>query len=443
MNRPRTRYVKSGSISIAYQVFGSGAIDLLCVPGWVSHLEYAWEEPSYARFLERLGTFTRVIRFDKRGTGLSDRDVGYPTLEQRMDDMRAVMAAAGSERAAIFGVSEGGSMCALFAATHPAQTAALITCGIFAKRIWSPDYPWAPTSEQRQEWLRLIETDWGGVVDLPSLAPSRANDPAFAEWWSTYLRLSASPSAALVLGRTNTEIDIRDVLPTIRVPTLVLQRRGDRDAKLAEGQYIASQIPNAKFVALDGTDHLMWVGDQEALLGEIEEFLTGVRQEPESNRVLATVLFGDIVDSTSRAAELGDQRWHDLLVRHDALVQAELVRFRGRKISTAGDGFLAAFDGPARAIRCALAIEQAALASLQLRVRAGIHTGECIAEGDNLTGIAVHIGARISAFASGGEVLVSGTVKDLVAGAGITFADRGIQILKGVPGEWRVFAALG
>jgi class 3 adenylate cyclase len=231
-------------------------------------------------------------------------------------------------------------------------------------------------------------------------------------------------------------------LPAIRVPTLVLQRRGDRDAKLAEGQYIASQIPNAKFVALDGTDHLAWVGDQESLLGEIEEFLTGVRQEPEPDRVLATVLFGDIVDSTSRAAQLGDQRWHDLLARYDALVRAELVRFHGRKISTAGDGFLAAFDGPARAIRCALAIEQAALASLQLRVRAGIHTGECIAEGDNLTGIAVHIGARIASLASGEEVLVSGTVKDLVAGAGITFADRGVQILKGVPGEWRLFAIL-
>jgi class 3 adenylate cyclase len=274
------------------------------------------------------------------------------------------------------------------------------------------------------------------------LAPSRANDPAFAEWWSTYLRLSASPSAALVLGRTNTEIDIRGILPAIRVPALVLQRRGDHDAKLAEGQYIASQIPNAKFVALDGADHLAWVGDQESLLGEIEEFLTGVRQKPEPDRVLATVLFTDIVDSTSRAAELGDQRWHDLLARHNALVRAELVRFRGRELRTAGDGFLAAFDGPARAIRCALAIEQAALASLQLKVRAGIHTGECIAEGDNLTGIAVHIGARIAALSSGGEVLVSGTVKDLVAGAGITFADRGIQILKGVPGEWRLFAIL-
>lgn len=440
MKKPRTQYAKAGDVNIAYQVFGTGPLDLVYVPGWVSHLEYSWEEPSYARFLDRLGSFARVIMFDKRGTGMSDRDVGYPTLEQRMDDVRAVMAAVGSERAAIVGFSEGGSVSALFAATHPQRTAALVTFGIFAKRIWSPDYPWAPTPEERQKWLGQIESGWGGVVDLATLSPSRAGDTAFAEWWPTYLRMGASPSAALTLARTNTEIDIRAILPAINVPTLVLHRRDDRDAKFAEAEYIARHIPNAKLVPLAGTDHLIWTEDQDTLLDEIEEFLTGVRRGRDVDRILTTILYTDIVESTKRAAELGDQRWRDLLARHHLLVRGELARHRGREINTAGDGFLASFDGPARAIRCALAIENDAADTLGLQLRAGVHTGECVAEGDTLSGLALHIGARVAAEAGPREVLVSSTVKDLVAGAGLAFDDRGARVLKGVPGEWRLYA---
>ncbi len=438
--KPRTRYAKSGNVNIAYQVFGDGARDLVYVPGWVTHVEYAWEEPSYARFLQRLASFARVIIFDKRGTGLSDRDTGLPTLEERMDDVRAVMDAVGSQRAAILGMSEGGNMSVLFAATYPQRTVALIIFGTFAKRIWSPDYPWAPTPEQREEWFKLIEQDWGGVVDLSTLCPSRATDPAFAEWWSTYLRLGASPSAALALGRTNTQIDTRAVLPAIRVPTLVLHRRGDRDANIEEGRYIAARIPNARFVELAGDDHLIFTGDSDTVVDEIEMFLTGMRRDPEIDRILATILYTDIVGSTTRAAEVGDRRWRDLLDRHHALVRDELRRFRGREVGIAGDGFVAAFDGPARAVRCAQAIV-GSVRSLGLELRAGIHTGECEASGDTLAGIALHIGARVAAMAGPGEVLVSHTVKDLVAGAGISFDSRGTHVLRGVPGEWSIFAA--
>jgi class 3 adenylate cyclase len=350
------------------------------------------------------------------------------------------MAAVGSERAAILGTSEGCNMCVLFAATYPERTAALVTFGIFAKRVWSPDYPWAPTPEERQRWLDQVESSWGGVVDLAVLSPNRGADPAFAEWWSTYLRMAASPSAALVLGRTNTEIDVRAVLPAISVPTLVMHRRGDADCKIAEGEYIARHIPNARFVPLGGSDHLIWTEDQDTVLDEIEEFLTGVRRGRDVDRILTTILFTDIVESTKRAAELGDQRWGDLLARHHQLVRGELARHRGREINTAGDGFLASFDGPARAIRCALAIQNDAAAALGLQVRAGVHTGECVAEGDTLNGIALHIGARVAAEAGPREVLVSSTVKDLVAGAGLAFADRGTRTLKGVPGEWRLYA---
>ena len=300
--KPKTKYAKSGNVSIAYQVFGDGPLDLVYVPGWISHIEHGWEEPGYARFLARLATFARVIIFDKRGTGLSDRDTGLPTLEERMDDVRAVMDAVGSERAAILGTSEGGNMSALFAATYPERAVALVVFGIFAKRIWSADYPWAPKPAERERWFKLLETGWGGTVDLSTLAPTRANDEAFAEWWAAYLRLGASPSAALALGRSNTEIDIRAVLPAIRVPTLILHRRGDRDAKIEEGRYIAGRIPNAKLVELEGEDHLIFVGDVDTVLDEIEEFLTGARRSVELERVLATILFTDIVGSTSQAA---------------------------------------------------------------------------------------------------------------------------------------------
>ncbi len=439
--QPETRYAKSGDVNIAYQVVGNGALDLVYVMGWVSNLDYFWEEPSCARFLNRLASFSRLILFDKRGTGLSDRvqESQLPTLEQRMDDVRAVMDAAGSERAALFGVSEGGPMSALFAATYPERTAALVIYGSYAKRIWAPDYPWAPTTEERQKFYDLIAQGWGGVVDLATLAPTAAHDERFKQWWAAYLRRSASPGAALALARMNTQVDIRHVLPAIRVPTLILHRTGDLDIDVGGSRYMGRQIPGAKYVELPGDDHLPWVGGHEAILDEVEEFLTGVRRGPEPDRVLATVLFTDIVGSTEQAAAAGDRRWRDLLEGYHARVRKEIERFRGREIDTVGDGFFAAFDGPARAIRCACAVNDA-VRQLGIQIRAGLHTGEVEVMGDNVGGIAVHIGARVASQAGAGEVLVSNTVKDLVAGSGIRFEDRGSHTLKGVPGEWRLFA---
>jgi class 3 adenylate cyclase len=437
--QPETGYTKSGSLNIAYQVVGDGPLDLVYVAGWISNVELAWEEPTYARFLRRLASFSRLITFDKRGTGLSDPVPlnALPTLEERMDDLRAVLEAVGSERAALFGHSEGGNMSVLFAAAHPERTVALVTFGIFAKRIWSPDYPWAPTPEAREQAIEQLERDWGAHMDLAELAPSA--DGAFKRRLATYLRRSASPGAAVALLRMNTEIDTRAVLPTIRVPTLVIHRTGDLDANVEEGRWIASQIPGARFVELAGADHLPWVGDQDAVLDEVQEFLTGVRPSPEPDRVLATVLFTDIVASTERASELGDRRWRELLEQHHAVVRRQLERYQGQEVDTAGDGFLATFDGPARAIRCARAIG-GALRELGLDVRAGLHTGECELLGEKVAGVAVHTGARVAAHAQPGEVLVSQTVKDLVAGSGIEFEERGTHVLKGVPGEWRLYA---
>jgi pimeloyl-ACP methyl ester carboxylesterase len=437
--QPQTRYTKSGDVNIAYQVVGDGALDLVYVSGWISNVELAWEEPTYARFLRRLASFSRLITFDKRGTGLSDPVPLHelPTLEERMDDLRAVLDAVGSEQAALFGHSEGGNMSVLFAAAHPERTVALVTFGIFAKRLWSPDYPWAPTPEARARMIDQLERDWGGDMDVTELAPGA--DEAFRRRLATYLRRSASPGAAAALLRMNTEIDTRAVLPTIRVPTLVLHRSGDKDANVEEGRWIASQIPGARFVELPGVDHMPWVGDQDAVLDEVQEFLTGVRPPPEPDRVLATVLFTDIVGSTERATELGDRRWRELLERHHDLVRRQLERFQGREVDTAGDGFLAAFDGPARGIRCARAIG-GAIGELGLDIRAGLHTGECELLGGKVAGVAVHTGARVAARAGPGEVLVSQTVKDLVAGSGIEFDDRGVHELKGVPGAWRLYA---
>ena len=439
---PKTEYARSGDVHIAYQVVGQGPLDLVYVPGWVSHVEQAWEEPTLARFLCRLSSFSRLIVFDKRGTGLSDRvpDDKLPTLEQRMDDLRAVMDAAGSERAAVFGVSEGGNLCALFAATYPERTTSLVMFGCFAKRIWSPDYPWAPTPEQRQQEYELVEREWGNLMDLARYVPSKIGDQAFARRLTAYMRGAASPGAAVALLRMNTQIDIRLVLPTIRVPTLVIHRTGDRDANVEEGRWLAARIPGARFVELPGDDHLPWVGDQDAILDEIQEFLTGIRQSPELDRALATVLFTDIVGSTELAARLGDRAWQALLEQHHALVRRELDRFRGREVDTAGDGFFATFDGPARASRCACSIRDA-VRQLGIEVRAGVHTGEVELTGEKIGGIAVHIGARVAATARASEVLVSSTVKDLVAGSGIGFTDRGIHELKGIPGEWHLFAA--
>jgi pimeloyl-ACP methyl ester carboxylesterase len=440
---PRTHYTKSGDLNIAYQVVGEGPLDLVYVPGWISNVELMWEEPELARFLRRLASFSRLILFDKRGTGLSDRvpNEQLPTLEQRMDDVRAVMDAVGSERAAVFGHSEGGNMSMLFAATYPDRTVALVTLGVYAKRIRSDDYPWAPTTEGREEEIEAVEREWG-TFDLEYYAPSRVGDERFEQHAAAYLRRGASPGAAAALLRMNTQIDVRGILPTIKVPTLVLHRTGDRDVNVEEGRYIASRVPGARFVELPGADHLFWASDVDRVAAEIEEFLTGVRPVPELDRVLATVLFTDICGSTDKAASLGDRRWREVLAEHDGVVRRELERFRGREVDSAGDGFLATFDGPARAVRCAMAIHDH-LRPLDLEIRAGVHTGECELDGEKVRGIAVHTGARVAALAGPGEVLVTSTVKDLTAGSGIEFEERGEHELKGVPGSWTVYAVVG
>ncbi len=438
---PKTHYARSGDVHIAYQVVGQGPFDLVYVPGWVSHIELAWEEPTMARFLQRLASFSRLIWFDKRGTGLSDRvpNGKLPTLEERMDDLRAVMDAVGSQRAALFGFSEGGNLAALFAAMHPERTIALVLAHTFAKRIWSPDYPWAPTPEHREKECEYLEREWGNLMDVAHYAPSKVGDAAFAQRLATYFRRAASPGAAVALLRMNTQIDIRSILPTIHVPTLVMHRTGDQDVNVAEGRYIAERIPGARFVELAGDDHLPWLGEQGPFLDELQEFLTGVRPAPEYDRVLATVMFTDIVGSTEVAARLGDRAWSDLLGRHHDIARTEITRFRGREINTTGDGFLATFDGPARAVRCAGAMRDA-VRPLGIAIRAGVHTGEIELDGDDVGGIAVHICARVAAAAAAGETLVSSTVKDLVSGAGLSFSDRGAHELKGVPGEWRLFS---
>jgi class 3 adenylate cyclase len=439
--QPETRYTQSGEIYIAYQVVGDGPLDLMLVPGFVSHLEYRWEDPGLARMLGRLASFSRLITFDKRGTGLSDRTAGLDTLEQRMDDVRAVMDAVSSERAALFGYSEGGPMSALFAATYPERTVALVLYGTYARRAWAPDYPWGRTPEEWQRLVETIRTEWGGPMGITTWGPSVAADERFRRWWATYLRLAASPGAAIAIQQMNMEIDVRHVLPVIRVPTLIVHRTGDRMARAGQARYMAEQIPGAKYVELPGDDHIPWVGDADAIVDEVEEFLTGARPGAEPDRVLATVLFTDVVGSTERAAELGDRRWRDLLDSHHAVVRKELSRFRGREVSTAGDGFLATFDGPARAIRCAGAITEA-VKPLGLEVRAGLHTGEIELMGDDVAGLAVHIAARVAASAGPGETLASSTVKDLVAGSGIRFVDRGPHTLKGIPDEWRLFTVV-
>jgi pimeloyl-ACP methyl ester carboxylesterase/DNA-binding winged helix-turn-helix (wHTH) protein len=442
---PETLYARSGDVNIAYQVIGNAPIDLVFVMGWVSHLEYFWREPRFARFLLRLASFARLILFDKRGTGLSDRVPinELPTLEQRMDDVRAVMDAVGSERAALCGVSEGGPMCSLFAATYPEKTLALVMIGTYAKRIRDDEYPWAPTTEQRQHFFDEMREQWGGPVGLEERAPSVADDPEFRDWWATYLRMGASPGAALALTQMNAEIDVRQVLPSVHVPTLVIHRTEDRCLKLEEGRYVAENIPGAKFVELPGQDHLPFVGDQDAILDEVEEFLTGVRHTLEPDTVLATVLFTQIVDSKQHAERLGNASWYALLDRLREHVRKEIEWFRGREIDMIGDRPLAIFDGPARGIRCALAVSEYA-SRLGIQMRVGLHTGECEmvgAPGDiKVGGVAPHIGAQVAGIAAAGEILVSGTVKDLVAGSGIRFEDKGTHTLAEVAGDWRLFA---
>jgi pimeloyl-ACP methyl ester carboxylesterase len=441
---PETRYTKSDDYNIAYQVIGEGDLDLLWIAGFVSNVELAWKEPLLARFLNRLARFSRLIIFDKRGTGLSDRvpRSELPSLEERMDDVLAVLDAVGSERAAVMGHSEGGSLAVLYAATYPESVLALVTTGIFAKRRWSPDYPWAETPEERNRYIDELERNWGSVSDVERIAPGAALDPAFAGRLATYFRQSASPGDAAALLRMNTEIDVRGVLPAISVPTLVIHRSGDLDSKVEEGRWIASQIPGAKFVELSGDDHLPWVGDQDSVLDEVERFLTGGLAPGESERVLATILVTDIVGSTERAAELGDRAWKELLERHHSIVRDQLRAFRGHEIDTAGDGFLATFDGPGRAIRAAMAIREV-LGESGIQVRCGLHTGECERVGGKIAGIAVHLAARVAESAEPGEIRVSATVRALVAGAAIEFSDRGTVSLKGVPEDQQLFAVVG
>jgi len=436
---PQTRYAKSGDVNIAYQVLGQGPPDLVLIPGWVSNIEIFWEEPAVVRFFTRLASFSRLILFDKRGTGLSDRVAEMPNLETRMDDARAVLDTVGSERAALFGYSEGGVLCALFAETYPNRASALIMHGSYARLTAAPDYPWGLNEQERSAFVDQAVREWGAPIGIDMRAPSMATDERFRQWWARFLRLSASPAAFATLSHMNAQMDIRQVLPAIRVPTLILHSVNDRNLDVRGSRYLAERIPGAKLVELSGPDHVPWLSDADIVVDEVEEFLTGARHAPEPERVLATVMFTDIVGASERAAGLGDRRWHDLLDSHHALIRRQLNHFRGREIDTAGDGFLATFDGPARAVRCASTISDG-VRSLGIEVRAGLHTGECEMMGDKLAGIAVHIGSRVAALARPGEVLVSSTVKDLVAGSGLSFQDRGIQSLKGIPGEWRLFA---
>lgn len=436
---PETRYARAGDVRVAYQIVGEGRRDLVLVPGFVSHLELVWEYPPYERFMRRLASFARVIVFDKRGSGLSDPVGAAATVEERIDDIRAVMDAAGSESADVFGWSEGALMAAVFAAGFPERVSALVLYGSFARGTPAEGYPWASPPEAWELALQEDEEEfWGQGVSLLMVAPSAFEDEALVRWWARFERQSMSPTMARAALRLCMELDIRDVLPTIRVPTLVVHRTDD--VLPVEGaRWLAEQIQDARFVELPGDDHWPWISEPDEIVDEVDEFLTGERHESEPDRVLATVLFTDIVGSTERAAALGDRRWRDLLDQHDRLVRRELERHRGRAVKTTGDGVLATFDGPARAINCARAICER-VRPLGIEARAGVHTGECELRNGDVGGIAVHIGARVADMAGPGEVVVSGTVKDLVVGSGLAFSERGTHSLKGAPGEWPLYA---
>lgn len=436
MATPITKYCKSGGVHVAYQEFGDGPVDLVFVPGFVSHIDNYWSHPDFVRWLDRLGSFAHVVMFDKRGTGMSDRVGDLPGMDERMDDVRAVMDAAGLDRAAVFGISEGGSLAAMFAAHHPERCEALILYGAFA------DFTaWFPTHKDLEGLLSYIDTGWGSGQSLPLFAPESADDVALQQWWGRFERLGADPGSAISLMRMNSQIDITDILPSIHVPTLVIHRTGDTTIDFDGGVALAEGIPDAKLVELPGTDHLPFVGDNPLrIVDEIEHFLTGEKSEPQADRILATLLFTDIVDSTARADAIGDERWRNLLYAHDTLVRTELDRFRGVEVKTTGDGFLARFDAPARAIRCALSITSAVV-PLELEVRAGLHTGEIHLVQDDVEGISVHIAARVADLANPSDVVVSRTVKDLVAGSGIALEDYGIHALKGVPDKWQLYRA--
>ncbi|MGH2636406.1 MAG: adenylate/guanylate cyclase domain-containing protein [Actinomycetota bacterium] len=440
---PDTRYARSGDVHIAYQVFGEGRLDLVFVAEFWNSIEAMWEQPGFNHFLERLGSFARVICLDQRGTGSSDPVSlsELPTLEVWADDVIAVMAAAGSSKAALVGSGGGGGVCMLFAATFPERVHALVLVNSTARYTQAPDYPWGTSPEFEARIEKELEFGWGRGVLLETVGPSVAGDPDFRRWWARYQRLGSTPGTVLRMREMLRQLDVRHVLGSIGVPTLVVHRKDNRLVELPHGRYLADHIPGARFIELDGDDYFPFVGNTDAILDEIEEFLTGFRRSAEHDRVLATVLFTDIVDSTARASELGDRGWREVLEAHRAVVRAELERHRGREIDTAGDGFLATFDGPARAVRCACAIRDA-VRRLGVEIRAGLHTGEVEAAGDKVAGIAVHIGARVASAAASGEVLASGTVRDLVAGSGIEFEDRGVHSLRGVPESWQLFAVV-
>jgi class 3 adenylate cyclase len=424
-------------------VFGEGELDVVMVPGYITHVELVWEHEPSARFQQALGSFARVIAFDRRGSGLSDPVTTAPSLEQRMDDVRAVMDAAGSERAALIGISEGVPLSILFAASHPERVQALVCSGGMARSTYADDYPWAlPAEALIESGYQLLLPSWGDGSTIEVAAPSVANDPAIREFFGRMQRATASPGMMTALAEMFLDLDVRDVVPTVHVPTLVLHSTRDRLVNVRNGRWLADQLPNARLVELDRDDHVPWYECAEEWLGEVEEFLTGTRAAAEPDRILATVLFTDLVDSTRIAAELGDRRWMDLLERHQLEVRAALERFGGREVKTIGDGFLATFDGPARAIRCACEIVGSSGGD-GVRVRAGLHSGECELLGEDIGGMAVHIAARVSALAGADEVLVSRTVKDLVVGSGIEFEDRGAHTLKGVPDEWQLHAVVG
>ncbi len=431
MTMPVTRYAKSGDVHVAYQVFGTGPVDLVFVPGFVSHIENYWEYPDLARWLLRLGSFARVIMFDKRGTGLSDPVSEAPSLDLRMDDVRAVMDAVGIERAVPLGISEGGPLAMLFAATYPQRCQALVIYGSFARASWM-------TAEGLKAYLAYVDEAWGTGRSLPMWAPSRKKDPALQQWWGRFERLGASPAATMALVRMIEQIDVSDILTSVHVPTLIIHCTDDTLIGIDHARFLAQHIPGARLVELPGRDHLFFLHD--GITDAIEEFLTGSVSAPESDRILATVLFTDIVDSTARAEQIGDERWHDVLKAHYATVRRELARYRGSEVKLLGDGFLATFDGPARAVRCACAIADA-VRPFDIQVRSGLHTGEIETAENDVHGIAVHIAARVAALAGPGEVLVSRTVRDLVAGSGLRFEERGKHSLKGINEPMDLYAA--
>jgi class 3 adenylate cyclase len=433
------QYARSGELRIAYATFGDGPVDFIFVPGWVSHLENWWDVNLSSRFFKRIASFSRLIMFDKRGTGLSDPFTGVPTLEDRSDDVRAVLEAVGSESAFVCGLSEGGPMSVLYAATYPDRVRGLILIGSNVRMLAAPDWPHGWTRERYEATLEDVAERWGQGGLMNMFLPGLIGDERAKRMWARFQRMGASPATARALMEANAGIDVRHVLPHIQVPALIVHRTDEHVVSVANARYMAEHIPDARLVEQPGEDHLPWLGDSDGMLDEIEEFVTGSRHHVDEDRILATVLFTDIVDSTRRAAEAGDRRWRELLDAHDEIGAREVERFRGRRVKTTGDGLLGVFDGPARAVRCAEAIQDS-VADLGIQVRAGLHVGECELRGDDIGGLAVHIGARVAGLAEPGEILVSRTVRDLVAGSGLRFSDRGEHDLKGVPERWPLYA---